>query len=325
MKYRTYPLNLERLTRLARKAGVVGKGQGTEGIRSVMSDAYGAMPGLIQTMDFIIHSEEWHWLTSDKVVYYPGSLDLARSLMSAKFSASDAAAFYDGFESFILAFPEGVFFDGKPAQPCLVTICLHKQRSLNFLSKFGQAIGVGKINVAGRQMDEDGYSIAINYMDHTNPALIIRMCLASDMLPRVLACESLQEHIDAMGELNEFAYVGNMDLDGTDHAYQYELTRFILRFLMYKKALPERIIDGLPGVGRKEVETPMAMGRTHRIIQAPARTHDAPEAHYRSWHFRQLSHERYYRGEHKKSPPGSRVVFVSDAYVGRKVTAKTAT
>lgn len=326
MKYSTYPLSLETTARKARKARVVPKNlSGKALIGQSARFLYEMAPQMLHAMDFLVHSEEWHWLNSEKLVYYPGSLDVAQSLMSASFSARDEAAFFSGFESFILAFPAGVQFAGKPALGCLITICIHKERQMKFLTKFGKVIGIEKMTINGRQVGGEGYTISINYPDHAVKMGIVRMCLSSDMLAGVLACQSVEEHVEHMAKINEFQYKGNITLSDIDHAYQYELTRFVLRFLMYKKALPERIMDGLPGVGRKEVETPHAMNRTHKIINAPKANKDSPAAHYRSWHFRQLSHERYYKGEYESWSPGSRVIFVSDSYVGQKVTPMTVT
>lgn len=322
MKYNTYPLNLEMFARQARKHGIVRERNRSDQILSTARHIYRKHQNMLQSMDFIIHSEEWYWLNSDKVVYYPGSLDVAQSLSRAKFSARDAAAFYSGFESFMLTFPKGVEFDGKPALGCLITICEQKKRAINFISGFGRAVTGKEPEILSKEAE--GYSIAINYRTH-GVLGVVRLCLDSNILAELLACESVAEHTQVMRRYNEFDYAGGLQLDDMDHAYQYELTRFILRFLMYKKALPERIEDGLPGIHRKEVETEFSMNRTHKIIQPPKVNKESPAAHYRSWHFRQLSHEKFYKGEHENLAPGSRVVFVSDAYVGQKTTPLTVT
>lgn len=322
MKYATYPLSLEAYARAARKSGMI-KARKDAQVKATAQLVYQQYPQMLQTMDFIVHSEEWHWLNSKKIVYYPGSLDVAASLSRAKFSARDAAAFYSGFESFMLAFPKGVMFNNKPAAGCLITICEQRKRALNFLSDFGKVVIGYEPEIKSNEID--GYTIGVNYQTPYTSLGITRLVLSSVILAELLACETVEEHIEVMARHDDFDYAGGLELDAGEQAYQYELIRFILRFLMYKKALPERIEDGLPGIHRKEAETEFSMGRSHRIIQPPRTSKESPAAHYRSWHFRQLTHEKFYRGEHENLAPGSRVVFVSDAYVGQKTTPLTVT
>lgn len=325
MKYHTYKLNLELITRNLRKNGLVSKRlKGNEALLTAARILHEYNPMGRETMDFIIQTEEWHWLTTERLVYYPGSLDLSDSMMRAKFSARDGAAFFDGSESFILAFPADLRFAGRPAHGCLITISHYDRDRMDHLKKFATQIGLPEatIQVPPRASD---YIITINYNDHGNRNAYARQSVESNWVARYLACDSVDEYIAVCDELNEFEYLGGIALNEDEHAYNYEMLRFVLRFLMYKKALPERIIEGMPGVHRKEIEGEFSMNRTHKIIQPPRHRSDSPAAHYRSWHFRQLSHEKFYKGEHEHLTPGSRVVFVSDAYVGQKTTPMTVT
>lgn len=325
MKYNTYNLALELLTRTARQRGMINKRvKGNTAIMDASRILYAYTPGILETMEYVIHAEEWHWLNTERVVYYPGSMDLMRSLTAAKFSASDSAAFYDGFESFLLSFPAGVSFSGKPAQSCMITICQHNLRAMSFLNKFTKSM-CGVTVPVEHNMHGDGYSISVNYCDHDLDGAYTRLVLDSNLLPQYLACTSVEDHIKLVNKHNDFNYVGGITLSDTDHHYQYELIRFILRFLMYKKALPERIIDGLPGCNRQELESVYTTHRRHRVIQPPKINKESPAAHYRSWHFRQLMHEKYYRNEYAEHEHGSRVIFVSDSFVGNKTTPQTVT
>lgn len=45
--------------------------------------------------------------------------------------------------------------------------------------------------------------------------------------------------------------------------------------------------------------------------------------HHRRWHLRTLTNPRYYQGEFKDAPIGSRVVFVKDALINKDLEADT--
>ena len=60
-----------------------------------------------------------------------------------------------------------------------------------------------------------------------------------------------------------------------------------------------------------------------QMIQEAIQQKASPTGHWRSFHYRQLMHERYYQGEYKDWKPGSRIVFVRESFVGEEVTPET--
>lgn len=316
MKFKTYTLNIERLAKMLRKHGAISnKLKGMQAMREAIFQVYMHEPKTIYTMDFVIQTEEYYWLSHGRRMYYVPDIALADSMLRASSKVLYAHAFYDGPESFILNFPSDVKFDGRPAQAVLVTLSAPPIRATEFVYPYLQWMGAkGRPTVETFKAD---FSINLAYQESGGHEFeYFRCCIGSDMIPKYLETKTGEEWDTLMREYNQFHYLQGATLDSANEHYQYELVRFVLNFLLYKKALPERIREGLPGINRREVETPFITNRDHFVIQPPGQTRESPTSHYRSWHFRQLLHSRFYRGEYEHMVPGSRVVFVSDSFVG---------
>jgi len=64
--------------------------------------------------------------------------------------------------------------------------------------------------------------------------------------------------------------------------------------------------------------------RVGTLTDAGKDQRDASQStHYRSFHFRQLMHERYYKNEYENIPVGSRIVPVRDTFVNKDIEPST--
>lgn len=351
MKYKTYRLNMERCFKACREAGFKAD-KGERGLQQAMR-YLSRLAGqaafklfidhkdrrfmlsrcgeqALQGLDYQIQSEEHWWLTSGRLMYYPESLELARSMLRASSTIADAAAFYAGDEVFMLNLPDGLTLAGGPAVGILVAVCQQAAKPDHHILNYSRWLGLEGVEIAENGPERGAYSIAINYQhpdDH--PQVYQRCVLDAPWLAPILRCKTSQDYADFMNANSEFDRKTAAPLNAGDLAYQFQTVRLVLNFLLYKKAMPHRIRDGLPGLTRKEVETAHTMKRTHLIVgmpEAPPRASTVTALtrtpHYRSWHFRQLKDPRYYRGEYEGDPIGSRVVMVSDTYIG-KASPKT--
>lgn len=102
----------------------------------------------------------------------------------------------------------------------------------------------------------------------------------------------------------------------------YTTCAFATKLMVYLAAFPESMRGGYPDVIRKPKKNGLFNGRDAavRTISFPT-GYDPRAAHWRSWHFRELRHERF-----KRNPDGSaRIVLVKDAFVntpGQPYTVK---
>jgi len=326
MKYRTYNLNSERITRMARKnkaVKILKKDTAIDGIKKALEWLYRTQAGIISTMECVIHAEEYLWLRGDKRVYFPADLEMAQDIIRGTYSVKDASAFYIEPESFILNLPEGFTLNGSDkGSGLLVTVSPHDDRAKSVYGEFMDWLSLPPVNV---EVDNEGgeFTIMVTYQDVNHSELYSRVAIPSFNALKVLHMHSAEEYQTYMNETNNFKFDQHMRLSKDELAYQYEIMRFVCGFMVYKKALPHRISEGLPAIHSKVTSTPLTKNKTNYLVKHPTGERGASAGHYRSWHFRQLMDERYYRGEHKDKKIGSRVIFVADSYVIRDIEAKT--
>lgn len=329
MKYRTYRLNSEGITRKLLKHGVIKvkkKASALERIRVGMNYIYSSGMVELSSMEVVIHAEEMLWLKSDKVIYFPIDKGMAEALMQGTYSVKNEAAFYTEPESFILNLPEGLSFNGNSnGSGLLVTVVPHDDRAGAIYHNFMDWIDRPRVNVESDNKD-GSFTITITYQDTHDEKVGVysRIAVPSENAVKVLQMTTVEEFTAYMRETNSFdKYKNKIPLSDDEMAYQFEVMRFVCGFMVYKKALPQRVIQGLPALHSKQVSTPYTKDAKPMLIKHPQAGRDSYKGHYRSWHFRQLMNERFYHGEHANKKRGSRVIFVSDSYVIDDIEAKT--
>lgn len=322
MKYRPYRLNMEKIVKIIRQHGMIKlpKSKDIKTLHKALTWTYQNSPAKLGTMEAVIHAEELNWLNTGKTVYFPETLEMAQNIIKSVYKIESDEAFYDGDETFILNLPDGLSFDhNDKGSGIIVTITAHSDR-VEIIDTFTDWVGIGRANIEVKG-EQGKYTIAMNYQNVFNSDEYLRVALPSQNAIKALHM-SAEEYAHYMKATNAFDYDKGFSLNDEEFYYQYEMIRLVCGFLVYKKALPERIVSGLPGINHKEVETPLTKGQDHYVIHSPKGTHEVT-GHYRSWHFRNLIHKKYYQNEHKNKPIGSRVIFVSDSYVVQDVDAKT--
>jgi len=323
MKYRPYRLNMEKIVKLIRRHGMtkLPKSRDIKTLKTAMSWTYQKSPAKLGNMEAVIHAEELNWLNTGKIVYFPESLDMAQNIMRGAYSITTEEALYDGDESFILNLPDGLSFDNSSkGSGLIVTIMKHVDRR-DVIDSFTDWVGVDRANVETTG-EQGNFTIAINYQNVFNSDEYLRVAFPSQNALKFLQMKDLDDYVKSMTDKNAFNYNNGFLLDKKEYAYQFEMIRLVCGFLVYKKALPERIVSGLPGINHKEVDTPLTKGQDHKIIKSPRGTREITGG-YRTWHFRQLRDKRFYQGEHKNKVAGSRIIFVSESYIADDVDAKT--
>ena len=331
MKYKTYTLMLEKIASQMRRADLINKKEkGDSALQAAISKLIEMQPEIMQTLDFVVMMEEWNWLQSERNIYYLESAQVANSIINSKISLTSAEALYEGQESFILALPSDTIIDGiKACSGLSVTIAKHHERQANLIDPFSKWIGVQPPQ-ADHSEDDDwsGFGIYISYKgSHTQDNMVVRVCMNSGDLISYMNSNSLDEYMELMPDWKakkEYSHVFSLSV--SERAYQFDVLKLVASFLVYKKALPDRVINGYPTKNNEKTATGKDVKRVKAfIIKSPTdnNAQDYKTSHYRRWHFRQLTHERFYRGEHKKEAIGSRVIFVQDSVVGREVKAQT--
>lgn len=326
--YELYALCTDTMLNQLRK--VLPKHEKKKTIKELFLEMVESFPPFTTSLDFLIAAEEHYWKKCGSQVIFPESDIVLDSFAKAKFSLETGDGFELPFESFVLAVPNGYTFLGTKIPGVLVTMMKFGLFPEVVTKPFGRWIGLkGELNF---NIDEPAKSeknaIAISYRDPITNVGYVRMLIQVDKIPALLKASSLQEFKAIMGMLNPDKTFGIVELDDADLDIQFKVVKLIAALGVYNLATEgERLKAGFPGqsVPRMNNRNPSIPLQMHTLSsKLPSQVlHNSPEAHYRSWHIRQLRDERYYKGEYANRERGSRFVFVSDSVVGAKVTPNT--
>ena len=332
MKYKTYTLMMEKIASMMRRGGMINKKlKGDSALQTAITELVKEQPEICQTLDFIVMMEEWNWLESARHIYYLESAQVANSIINSKIALSSAEALYSGPESFILALPKDTIVNNAKAHSgVMVTVGKHSDRQEGFVNPFCEWLSTKRMKL-DQADDKDwtgSFGIYITYRgSSTDQSHVVRVCMNSDELIHYINSDSLAEYMESMPDWEakkEYSHVFSLSLE--ERAYQFDILKLVASFLVYKKALPGRVVSGYPVQNNEKTATGKDVKNVQPFIIKRPQNNEAQDyktSHYRRWHFRQLTHERFYRGEHKKEAIGSRVIFVQDSVVGREVKANT--
>ena len=275
-------------------------------------------PDLIFSMDYQILMEEHYWLNSKKHIIYPQNSDVLDVLLKAKFTLKETAGFDLPHKSFILALPKDFTINGHKPSGVLVSWETYRKREQTIIRQFWEDIEIKGIPIKepeGRNIDERAISIAFHMKPDNDRPAYYRMTMPESMIPGILeGDEKVQDDLNR--GFNRTTYIDYVSTENSEKKTQHDLFRIICALGIYTMHSDEVLVEGYPGRLAPQHFPPDARAANRSTLKMLAkRKGTSPTAHYRSWHFRQLLDEKYYRNEHAKKPRGSRVVFVRDTEV----------
>lgn len=285
------------------------------------------IPEIVSAVDTTIAMEEWDWLASNnKRAYFFKDADLARKVMNGIHRITDPSMLYECPESFLLSLPEEL--DVNPGgSGLLVSFMDYKYRSGKLAESFFSAMGRETPETSNDKAID--IMLTVNYLapnDSKSDMAWTCLSLPLEWITDIVRMSEESEYCAFMSDRtrmqdNNYA----VPLTHDEQVKQFYVFKLVCGFLLFRKALPERFINGTPGEGNPLYATKTSARAHFQTLLPPVAKSDRSTSvtHYRSWHFRQLMNERYYRGEHKNKKLGSRFVFVSDSVVGRDIEALT--
>jgi len=317
--HRGYVFSSNRIVKALRKAGMVKhnkKDASPKTLFAHLGHVYKSHPELRQTMDCMVHAEEHFWMHNGQQIYFFEDAQFCKNIIRGTYSIKETMPLFHGNESFILMLPEQfALANVNKGSGLLVTIFRHTDRELQVFDNFFDSINQERANVeiVGEHGD---WMICVSYQEVAGSDVYSRVAIPNIWIEAVCNMENLQQYIDHMKDKNRFDYFAGALLDSPELDYQFQIFRFVIGFLVYRHALPERIREGLPNkVAPHEYTSPFVPKPHTSIVSHPAKEKGEVQGHYRSWHFRQLTDDRYYKGEHEDKQKGSRIIFVSDSFV----------
>ncbi len=262
--------------------------------------------------EFSILGEEQYWLEHSRVVIFPESISVLDKISKAKMSVDYMEFIQFPHESFYLAFPRSYEIAGCPAEGCMVNFYALSERN-DFYRHFFKKVGV-KVIEEGSQTDD---RLAITYFSRYDRSHS-RFTLDIKGLSHCLIAKNHIEYNDFMQEMPVLEVGAPMKQTDKDMEYQFELLKLIAKIAIYSSAYSEGLTPGYPTLRPKKLE-PKGVKYNDFTLKAKHTTKKVE----RTWHIRQLMHERYYRNEHAAEARGSRLVFVSATDYDLKIEAET--
>lgn len=292
---------------------------------------YEQNPDLSHSLDSIVMADEYHWLESEKLVVFPENTAILDRLLDAEVNLKNSAPIVMPHSCFILAMPKGYTYKGVGIPSVLIMWNDSQERD--------EIIENYTTDIVGRRMTrrvaEPKYEhemqlyLSWRYEDADLPPELqgqlasFRFCVPSSMIPGLLRCETPTEMSEYLGKLD---YADAFATNDLDNLRQFYVAKLVLMMGLYSHSFEDALKQGYPGKEPKHLE-PRLHGDWNktslRMAAASPKHNEERNYHYRSWHFRQLMDERFYKGEYAHMPVGSRVVFVKDSMVGRKIEAET--
>lgn len=266
-------------------------------------------PELLSSMDFIILCDEMDYYLHPKESnsYFVKDEAAYNAINNVKISKLDATLLITENENFTVNIPNsigipGLFVSVRDADDFRKRIQqVHKTYDENIRNVHGTCVSITYATCG-----------LANYDGH------IEATLPTAMINDIIAADSYEHYKEIVPICSLF---GAVDLDDTDKRAQFDIVKFVAKFMLYRAAAPERFVEGCPN--NQPMPRLMASTRT-KTFSIPANTSSVRE-HYRSPTLRQLRDERFYHGEYAHMKPGSRIVFVKDSFVNaNKVNVQTA-
>ena len=149
------------------------------------------------------------------------------------------------------------------------------------------------------------------------------MSYHGEQLTAIFNAKDFKEYLSLIEDA-EMHDVYEAKLTEAENELQYTLIKLIVGLSVFCMAKPTAIHEGFPKVKLFSLDSPFGNGVKSHSLSTSFSTGNGtrPGEHHRSWFIRQLSHEKYYQGEHAGKAPNSRFAFVDDTLVNSKVNPK---
>jgi hypothetical protein len=269
--------------------------------------------------------EDHFWSRNGRHVIFPESTDVIDNLMRARYEIESPEGFSLPFTSFVVAMPSGYTRNGFKMPGFMASFSrddLPEIKAMPFIDYIKMPLHTLDFS----SVPDSVKSLVVQYKNPSDGAHAMVSIREKD-LPRILKCRNLDEYKLEMDGGWPMVGVSTVETNSADAEIQFFALKLVASMGIYCLATGgKRLLDGFPGSVMPRLmghdgSGGMRLSTLQSVATAAAKA--SPDAHYRSWHFRQLRDARFYKGEHANTPPGSRYVFVSDAMIGQKVEPST--
>lgn len=290
--YYNYLYRTKQLQRIAKKQGMKLSDMDictmiAEGEKDVSNRSEGSI-------ELWMAQEEYDCLRGRPDYFFVNDLATFKGIYGAKFDAS-MVNLDKGIKC--LSWPKGAQIDGIMAVGVMVTIMTNQQRK-QLHDKFSKATGINLGKYSITRAETEGY-ISIAYASPHTPGMHCRLSVPFDVLAQVMKAETADQMMAALDN-----HITGIGMAENELNYQRKIAALAIKTLVYAQACPDKVSPGVPD--KRAAHKQRINGRILNGIES----HDNGAPTIVGYHFRQLRHEKYYKGEHKDKAIGSRWVFV---------------
>lgn len=317
MSYYTYNLLLSQLERLMWRNGLLKctkKQRGLDTMRATMREILLNQPEMYKTIDLPIIMEEYIWLKNRQVIFPDSERLIKRLIKSSANIKRPELLFYDDTDVFILALPKTFKIHNIPATGILVMVTPWNKRQM-FMDDFFDWLNMPKVKIS-HPVNQMAVCISYNMLNQSKE-IKYRAVIPVTWINDLLNAKNGKEYGDILGNFDSSKIITGFGLSDKEAEYQQVIVKLILSVLLYKKTNPDKLKAGYPSIKKPKFEGISVKNFNSQTLHTTL-GHESPEAHYRSWCFKQLVADRYYQGKYADMERGSRVIFVRDTYVNLK-------
>ena len=261
------------------------------------------------------------WNESRKVIF-PGGQDFFTNLLKSNFSLEGSASLNLPNSSFILAMPKGFEVDGV----CIPSVIVNYNKASERMGRYDQATKIMGLPEMSHQENNLTGSDSLSFFyqcPYEDDGVTVQVNQTPSQVGSALKAASAEEYAAILGNIpKDMVSPIAVDPSSSDYAIQFAITKIIAGISVYMSANNiTQLVDGLPNNGRLAITNMKAdIKYSFSHLPLPPKSANATDGDVmttRSFHFRQLRDERFYRNEHEHLQPGSRWVFVKEAQVGK--------
>lgn len=321
--YELYPLLTQKI--VASERDFIGREAKNLTEQQVLQRFAKRNPGLSNDHAFYIMAEELHLKDNGSQVIFPESAVVLDNLLKARFSMESHEGFDLPFNSFLLAMPMGYKHAGCQIPGLLVTWIPGKDFAPGVLSPFLRLLAIEEGRTRFSDLPDMGL-LSIVFLDRDSKGARSRSIIYGEDLPDLLKAKDPDGFRSTMVRLDILRDPDAMD--EKEAAKQFYALRLVAALGVYHLATDgKRLKPGFPcslaprmdGKRPEQLVAPLTLSSCIPHNDAVS----VKQSHFRTWYFRQLRDERYYRGQFSSYAHGTRYVFVSESVVGIEVNPST--
>ncbi len=297
-----------------------------------------------------ILSKEYALYKDDIPTVFPQSPMLMKQLYKANFSIKGNIDISFPFEQFSIAMPKGIEVGGHEMPGITVISGSKRKMGIQMVNEFMSELSKPNNNPKNelycadkdRFLTEEeiteGKTIAILFKSPASGTHIMET-IDANCFGLLLKSKNIAE-FNKLLELNDYEtdYRTKVNQPTNDENVKindlivFSAFKMAATLSVYLSSSNDRLKEGLPSkyeqvnkLNNDHMKPKAPMFLSSPEVQLDNSQKNDVKSHYRSMYFRNLSHPKYYQGEHKDKAVGSRWVKVSDTIVNQKLDAYTAT